>query len=82
MEIVPSASTRDACSLPVANWDTTPQENTRNSVAPDSACEGRCKRGGEEEPGQPGEQPSRGESCDVAAAAGTGSLTVRRGPAG
>ena len=41
MKIMPSASTRDARSLVVDNWDTTPAENTRNSVAPDSACEGR-----------------------------------------
>jgi hypothetical protein len=39
MEIAPSASTRDACSLFVASWDTTPAVKTRNSAAPDSACE-------------------------------------------
>src|SRR5258706_12496745 len=34
---MPSASTRDARSLVVANWDAARAENTRNSVAPDSA---------------------------------------------
>src|SRR5258706_11835234 len=34
---MPSASTRDARSLVVANWDAARAENTRHSVAPDSA---------------------------------------------
>jgi len=41
MDVIPSASTRDARSLAVASWDSTPEEKIRNSVAPDRACEGR-----------------------------------------
>jgi hypothetical protein len=36
MKIVPSVSTRDARSLVVASWDTTPLAKSRKSAAPDS----------------------------------------------
>ena len=38
---IPRASTREARSLDVASWDTTPEEKTTKSVAPERACEGR-----------------------------------------
>ena len=41
-------------------------------MAPDSACEGRSKRGGQEEPGQPGEQALAEKAARVPAAAGDG----------
>src|SRR3984885_10136509 len=42
IEIVPRASTRDACSPAMASWEATPQENNRKSEAPDNASEGWC----------------------------------------
>src|SRR5260370_14947777 len=56
MEIVPRASTRDACSLAVASWDATPQENNREERGAGQCERGMVQRGGEEESGQPCEQ--------------------------
>jgi hypothetical protein len=82
MEIVPKASTRDACSLAVASWDATPQENNRKSEAPDSASEGWCSVVARKSPDSPANRPFAEKPARVAAAAGTGSLTGRREPAG
>ena len=80
MEIVPSASTRDARS--VASWDTTPQAKSRKSAAPDSACEGWCSVVARKSPDSPANRPFAEKAARVPAAAGTGSLTLRREPAG
>jgi len=45
------------CSLAVTSWDTTPQENTRNSVAPDSAWEGWWSVVARKSPDSPANSP-------------------------
>ena len=82
METVPSASTRDACSLAVASWDATPAAKTRKSAAPDSACEGWCSVVARKSPDSPANRPLAEKAARVPAAAGTGSRALRRGPAG
>ena len=82
MEIVPNASTRDAASLLVPSWAATPAANTRNSVAPDSACEVWCSVVARMSPDSPANRPDAAKAAIVPAAAGTGSRTRRTGPAG
>jgi len=82
MESVPIASTRDAGKLLVANCDTTPAENTRNNVAPASACDGWCSVVARNSPDSPANSPFAANAAIVAAAAGTGSVTDRREPVG
>jgi hypothetical protein len=82
IEIVPRASTRDAGSLVVASCDATPLANTRKSARPDSACEDWCSVVARKSPDSPANRPFAAKAARVPAAAGTGSRTVRRGPAG
>jgi hypothetical protein len=77
MEIMPSASTRDARSLVVANWDTTSVENTRNGgVAPTAHVrDGRRRVVARKSRDSPANRPLAEKAPMVAAAAGTASLT-------
>src|ERR1700733_6906470 len=82
MEVVPSASTRDAGNPPVASWDATPAAKTRKSAAPASACEFWCSVVARKTPDSPANRPFAEKAARVPAAAGTGSLTLRGGSAG
>ncbi len=75
--MVPRASTRDAGSLVVASWETTPQENTRNSVAPARACEEWPRVTVRMSPASPANRPLAAKAARVPAAAGMGSLAER-----
>ena len=59
----------------VASCDTTPAENTRNSVAPASACDGWWNVVARNSPDSPAKSPLAAKAARVAAPAGTGSLT-------
>ncbi len=74
---MPIASTRDARSLAVTSWDTTPLVNTRKRVAPDSAWEGRWSVVARNSPDRPANSPFAEKAASVPAAAGTGSLAAR-----
>ena len=77
MEMVPTASTRDAASLLVASWETTPHENTKKSVAPASACEVRPRVTAKMSPASPANSPLAAKAAMVPDAAGMGSLGER-----
>jgi hypothetical protein len=66
----------------VASWDATPQAKRRKSAAPDNACEGWCSVVARKSPDSPANRPFAAKAARVAAAAGTGSLTLCREPAG
>ncbi len=61
IEIVPSANTRDARSLAVASCDTHPRGEHDEQRRAGQCVRGAVEGGGEEQPGQPGEQPVRRE---------------------
>ena len=79
IEIMPSASTREACSLAVINWEATPQENTRKSVAPDSACEGWCSVVARNSPASPANRPLAAKAATSRRLPGRGSRAERAG---
>jgi hypothetical protein len=82
MEAMPSPSTPEAGSLTVASWDATPQVNTTKSAAPESACAGWCSVVARKSPDSPANRPLAEKAARVPAAAGTGSRTLLREPAG
>ena len=82
MEIVPRASTCEVRSRAVASWASTPQAKTRKSAEPASAREGRFRVVARKSPDSPAKSPLAEKAASVPAAAGAGSLTVRRGPVG
>ena len=80
IEVVPSARTREPADWWWPAGSATPQENTRNSVAPARACEGCPSVVARKRPESPANSPIAENAARVAAAAGTGSRG-RRGPA-
>ena len=78
IDVTPSASTRGARSFPVASWDSTPEEKTRNSVAPARACEGRSKVVARKIPDRPAKSPVAEKAAMVAAAAVPGCRNGQR----
>ena len=74
MEIVPRARTRDAGSLAIASWEAAPEKYTRNSVAPERACDGWPNVVARMSPASPANRPLAAKAARVPAAAGTGKL--------
>ena len=77
MEIVPSASTREAGSLAVASWEAPPEKTPGTAWRPT----GRARDGrsvvARKSPASPANRPLAAKAARVPAAAGTGSLAGR-----
>ena len=74
IESMPEGEHARGRQLVVAHWETTPEEKTRNSVAPDSACDGWPSVVARKSPERPANSPFAEKAARVAAAAGMGIL--------